>query len=350
MASSYESLVKKVEGKAKAKAKVKTEVKVCQLPTAHKQESADPGVDIGRAIMVLREGQAKDRAQTARLLGDLAFMKKAKIPEAVLPLSVLLKIDDDSSVREEAAWALWKLQDKQAAESLLHALANDESTSVREKAARALGLLGVAEAVPLTVALLSLGRSIPARLRAALAASLGLLVDEDAAKTLLRAALDSEPTVRYEAVKSLGRYLISFPPEIVEKSFSQIVRSINPRHERIPEIRQAAIRALRFANDNRALDAVAKAAVSDPEPVTRKVAVEALLCFDGPAAEVALLDALEDSNWFVRKMAGRILAEYVKRFRVYNTPRVCEALARMERMFPSGSREWRLAAEAFAGL
>ncbi len=307
-------------------------------------------MDIGGAIMTLREGAASERAQTARLLGDFAFMKKKKIPEAVLPLSVLLKIDGDPLVREEAAWALWKLGDKHASEALLHALANDHYTTVQEKAARALGLLGVKESIPLMVALLSLGRSVPARLRAALAASLGLLVDEQAAKVLLSSALDSEPNVRYEAVKSLGRYLFDFPAEIMQRAFEQIVRSMSPARERIADIRQAALKAMRISNDPRAANAVAKAATGDPDPQTRKLAVETLLCFEGAVSETALIEALEDSNWFVRKAAGRVLAEAVKRGRVYNTPRVCEALARMERMFPSGSREWRLAAEAFASL
>lgn len=348
MASSYKSIVKKVEAKVKDKAKVETQV--CPFPATQRQSAAVPDIDVGRAIMILREGEAKDRAQTARLLGDLAFMKKVKIPEAVLPLSVLVKIDDDPIVREEAAWALWKMGDKKASEALLHALSNDDFTAVREKAARALGLLGVKEAAPLMVALLSLGRSISAKLRAALAASLGLLADEQAARVLLHAALDSEPTIRYEAVKSLGRFLFNFPPAIIEKAFSQIIWSVNPRRERIPEIRQSAIKALRICRDPRALGVVAKSAIKDPDAQTRKLACETLLCFDGPASETALIRALEDSNWFVRKTAGHVLVESVKRRRVYNTPRVCEALQRMERMFPSGSREWRLAAEAFASL
>ncbi len=356
MARSHQHLLKQVEVSAKGgsapggKDKVKVEAEICQFPSILKPESAEKTFDVGRAIMVLREGSERERADTAKLMGDLAFMRKMKIPEAVMPLSVLLKIDEDPLVREEAAWALWKLGEKRASEALLHALANDTHTVVREKAARALGLLGVNEAVPLMVALLSLGRSIPARLRAALAASLGLLVDMQAARVLLSAALDSEPPVRYEAVKSLGRYLLNFPPEISEKSFSQIIHSLNPRRERIAKIRQAAIKALRMCNTPKALEVIAKAAVSDPDAETRKLAVETLLCFEGAVAEDALIKALEDSNWGVRKMAARVLSESVKRSRVYNTPRVCEALARMERMFPSGSREWRLAAEAFASL
>lgn len=347
MASSYESLVKKVEVKAKVKEKPVAEVR--PIPASFKPESVKE-LDIGRAIMVLREGAASDRAQTARLIGDMAFMKKIKIPEAILPLTVILKIDADPGVREEAAWALWKLGDVRAKDALLHALANDSYVTVQEKAARALGLLGVKEAVPLMVALLSLGRSIPARLRAALASSLGLLVDLQAAKVLLQATGDPEPSVRYEAVRSLGRYLFNFPEEIVERSFDTVIGHLNPLKERIADIRQAAVRALRLSNDPRAVEAVSRAAVNDPDAATRKLAIETLVCFDGANVEAALIDALEDPNWFVRKAAGRVLAESVKRGHVHDTPRLCEALQRMERMFPSGSREWRLAAEAFASL
>jgi len=323
---------------------------VCPFPASSPYIQQNQDIDIGRAIVTLREGDAKARAATARLIGDLAFLKRQQIPEAIWPLAVLLKIDEDSVVRGEAAWALWKLDDKRAGEALLHALANDHDLNVQERASRALGLLGVQEAVPLMIALFSLGRSVPAKLRAAIVASLGLLVDNRAVKILANAALDSEPVVRYEAVKSLGRYLCTFPSETVEQSFSQIINSISPYREKVPQIRQAAIRALRFCHDKRAAEAVADAAVHDPDAPTRRQAIEALLCYEGPAVEAALLEAIEDSNWDARKAAGRVLSESVRRSRIYNAPRVSEALSRMERMFPSGSREWRLAADAFASL
>jgi HEAT repeat protein len=307
-------------------------------------------IDKGKVMLMLKEGNAEERVRAARLIGDYVLARKEKMPEAVYPLCRLLKNDDNVNVREEVAWALWKLGDTRCADSLFYALSKDPSVDVREKAARALGLLGIRKAAPVMIALLSMGKQISTKLRAALAASLGLLADERSVKVMLEAAQDAEPAVRYEAVKSLGRFLVSFPPEISEAAFGQIEKSINPRRERVAAIRRSAVRALRMGSDLRAAKAVAKAAVSDPDGETRRQAVEALMCFSGPEVESALLEALEDSDWEVRKTAGRVLAEFAKRSIVYNIPRVCEALIRMERMFPSGSREWRIAALAFANL
>lgn len=313
-------------------------------------ESVPAEIDIGKVILLLKEGNAEERAQAARLIGDFAFTKKERIPEAVYPLCHFLKTDDNVKVREEAAWALWKLGDSRCADSLFYALSKDPSVDVREKAARSLGLLGYRKASPVMIALLSMGKQVSTKLRAALAASLGLLADERAVKVMLQAAQDAEPAVRYEAVKSLGRFLVSFPSDIRDKAFEQIEKSLNPRRERVSAIRQAAIKALRMGSDLRSIKAVARAVVCDPDSETRKQAVEVLMCFSGPEVESALLEALEDSDWAVRKAAGRVLSEFAKRSVVYNIPRVCEALTRMERMFPSGSREWRMAAMAFANL
>lgn len=311
---------------------------------------AAPLMDVGQALVTLKERKGKEQINAIRAIGDLAFLKRLKIPEAVEPLCEILMFDEQAKVREEAAWALWKLQDHKAADSLFYALSKDTDIAVREKAARALGLLGVRRAAPLMIALLSMGKQISFKLRAALVAALGLLADERAAKVILQASHDAEPIVRYEAVKSLGRCLVAFPGDIREKAFNQIKKCLSPRRERIAAIRQAAVKALRICNDVRAKEVVAKAAVCDPDAKTRKHALEALRCFEGPQVEAALIDCLEDSNWEVRKTAGLILAEFARHSKVYNSPRVCEALARMERMFPSGSREWRLAAMAFANL
>ena len=327
-----------------------TEISVLSFPSRQPAPPREEDVDIGKIMMSLREGDAAQKAAAARTIGDLAFMKKKKIPEAIWPLAVLLRMDDDEYVREEAAWALWKLGDKRAAESLLHALANDRSFIVKEVAARSLGLLGAKEAVPLMMALLSLGRMLPARLRASLVSSLGLLANERAARVLLKAATDTEPIIRHEAVRSLGRYLSTSSPQIVEKCFLQIVRSANPLLEGVADIRNAAICALRMSHDRRARTVIMKSAVCDPDASTRKQALETLLFYSGPDTETTLLKALEDRNWGVRKIAARVLAEFVRRLSVYNAPRVSEAFSRMERMFPSGSREWRLAADAFASL
>lgn len=339
-----------VETPVKASRDIKHEIaSVHQFP---KQAMIEPAqdIDVGMALLALSEGNAQKRAVTVRLIGDLAFMKKIKIPETVEPLCKVLTTDEDPNVREEAAWALWKLGDLRAKEPLLHALANDNSVGVKEKSARALGLLGVSEASQLMVALLSVGRQVHSRLRAALATALGFLGDERAWRVLLRAAEDAEPTVRYEAIKSLRRYLYGPTPDVVRKILDKLLKSVDFRHERISQIRKSAVDALKLCDDPRIPQMLSKVAVRDVDPEIRKMAVESFVYFHNKMTEQALIMALEDSNWPVKKAAGRMLAELISRFGAYNLPKVREALSRMERVFPSGSREWRLAANAFVNL
>lgn len=362
MSATYESLITQVVSPAAPQARRSAHgyarpagddeptVQVRILPVVRPRPQGSAQERVGRALVALRGGNRAERLLAARTLGDIAFVEGARTPEAVVPLTVTLKSDVDPSVRQEAAWSLWKQADERAHRPLIAALVGDRSVRVREKAARALGLLGVRDAAPIMMDLLALGKHIPAKLRAALAASLGFLAEERALPLLLSAAEDADPAVRLEAVPALGRYLIDFRKEVVDRAFARLVRYLSPRREPRAEIRQAAIKALRLSPEERANLAVARAAIADPDPATRELAAEALLLWDSEHSESTLIAMLADDVWSVRKAAARSCGRFIARYGVHASAAACEALSRIIRMFPSFSQERRLAEEAQASL
>lgn len=305
---------------------------------------------IAKVLFSLRNGSCDERLAAARELGDIASIKGVKIPEVVIPLTITLSSDSDSTVREEAAWSLWKMGDNRAHRPLIKALIADSSVMVREKAARALGLMGVAAALPVMIDLLALGKHMPARLRAAIAVSLGFFAEEKSLPHLMRATDDVEPAVRAGAIRALGRYLVDSSRDISEKVMRKIERYTKRRYESLPPIRRVAIQALKLSADARANAIVAQVLRSDPDASVREEACEALQLWGSPQSEDALIEALAADDWRVRKAAARSLARQILRFGVHRSSKVCEALGRIERMFPLSSLEQSLAIEAKASL
>lgn len=312
--------------------------------------SADLPSRIRVALGDLRGGRRSERIRAARDLGEMAMASEQGIPDAVIPLTVTLTSDRDEMVRQEAAWALWKLRDARAVPALMTSLLDDVSASVREKAARSLGLMGAHEAVAVMLDLLTLDRHVASRVRAGMISAFGHLADPTLFDVVVKALQDAEPLVRYEGVRALGRFIGRFSEEMTAYALKLVCRSLKPGRESCALIRQAAVKVLRFHASEVTASAIATALIEDPESVVREAAAEALLFFDRRESEVALVQALEDDVWQVRKAASRTLSRFIIRHRVYNAPVVTEALRRMERMLPSHSLEWRLAAEAFASL
>ncbi len=345
---SFESLLK--TSRSGAKSDVETGI-VKSFPLRHKVKTREESEDgIVAALTKLRNGRRSERIQAARELGDIALTQGVKIPEAIVPLSVSLSTDSDPHVREEAAWALWKLGEKRSQRALMNALLDDTSPAVREKCARVLGLMGVDDSLPIMVDLLTLERYVPARVRAGIACAFGYLAREYLLDHLVKLAKDAEPRVRYEAVRSLGRYLVGFSGDVTSRVFKLLRRCLRTGYEPCGQIRRAAVKALRFSTSGQATEAVVRVLRSDPDAEARQNAADTLLIWDNAAAEKALIGALTDDCWQVRKAAARSLAKFIMRYRVYDSAAVCEALRRMERMLPAHSLEWRLAAEAFVSL
>lgn len=345
---SFESLLE--TSRSGTASRVETGI-VKSFPLRHRAKTREESEgSIVAALTKLRNGKRSERIGAARELGDIALTQSVKIPEAVIPLCVTLSTDSDPHVREEAAWALWKIGEKRSQRALMNALLDDPSPAVREKCARVLGLMGIGESLPIMVDLLTLERHVAARVRAGIACAFGYLAREHLLDHIIRLAGDAEPRVRYEAVRSLGRYLVGFSEETADRVFKLLRRYLRTGHEPCAPIRKAAVKALRFSRNAQATQSVVRVLRSDPDSETRQTAADTLLIWDSAAAEKALIGALTDDCWQVRKAAARNLAKFIMRYRVYDSAAVCEALRRMERMLPAHSLEWRLAAEAFVSL
>ncbi len=360
MSSQYESLVGRSIARAERGLVSKkplrksfsctTSAKIKSITPIKKRAPSVTAELIGKSLVALRVGKRSERLSAVRALGAIVLENNIRIPEAVFPLTVTLASDRDESVRKEAAWSLWKLGDDRAHRALIKALVGDPSIGVRARAARALGFMGVDDALPVMLDLLGLGRHLPAKLRAAISASLGYLADENAVEALLITADDADIDVRREAVKSLGRYLVGFTDRISDIAFRRLKRALQPRLESLSSIRRAAIKGMRLSPKERAGVVVAKSLVDDPDAETRRVAADALVLWNSREVEAALIAALSDDYLSVRRAAGRSLARFVIRYGIYDSALVCEALTRMQRMFSSCSTEFALASEALVSL
>jgi HEAT repeat protein len=135
---------------------------------------------------------------------------------------------------------------------------------------------------------------------------------------------------------------VGFGDKVSDELLQKLKSFAHQRSEPHSHIRQAAVKALKFSGDNRAGQIVARALTCDPCHVVREVAAETLLVWNCAETERALIDGLADDFWKTRKAAARTLATFIIRYGVYDSAAVCEALTRMERMFPQASRERRL--------
>lgn len=97
-------------------------------------------------VTALQDPDATIRAYAAHMLGPV----EAKInnPEAVEPLIVVLRTDDEPHVRANAALALGLLLDNRAVDPLITALLSDEVDMVRGEAAGALRNLSGEQIIP----------------------------------------------------------------------------------------------------------------------------------------------------------------------------------------------------------
>jgi len=178
----------------------------------------------------LENGEFSDlRYKAAWVLGKIGN------PKAVEPLAKSIQNDSDYVVREWCAAALETIGDTLAIPYLVRAMQNDSSKDVRLRASVALRNLGAAEALmgllkasePETRGMAVTGLA-KLKCEAALGGVACLLADDDvevrrrctafmgdiisqqgvdsqAIESLAKALRDSEPTVRTEALKSLGK-------------------------------------------------------------------------------------------------------------------------------------------------
>ncbi|HID07861.1 MAG TPA: HEAT repeat domain-containing protein [Armatimonadetes bacterium] len=196
------------------------------------------------------------------------------------------------SVRNTAARALGRLQDRRAVKGLIKAL-KDENVQVRQSVAQALGRIGDRSAFrhlsqllhdpnhevrfSAVMALVSVGGSMAASLlrealhdsdwliRLTAAQGLGQLGDTNAVDLLCRALRDLEWSVRFHAARALGQIGD-------RRALVSLIRALFDSHI---QVKQAAIEALGQLGDMRAVDALRQVAAREPAEL-RAMAMKAI--------------------------------------------------------------------------
>lgn len=102
----------------------------------------------GDLLALLQDPEARVRRRAALAAG------RVRLPAAIPPLATLLEGDQDSEVRQMAAFALGLIGDAAAAAALTTALADPDPT-IQGRAAEALGLIGHQPAAPAVAAMVA---------------------------------------------------------------------------------------------------------------------------------------------------------------------------------------------------
>lgn len=203
--------------------------------------------------------------------------------------------DSVASVREDAAYALGRLEAGAAVEPLAARLLKDPAANVREMCAWALAQIGNRGAVTAlsSAALKDTAESV----RGMVVWALGQLEDPGTVEALSAVLRDASAEVRGRAAWALG----TIEPERAPTALIAALR--DPSHD----VRLRAAWALGQIADSSAVPLLA-ATLRDSTTEVRRAALWALGQIGGDAAQGALLQALEDRDPEVRARAARALA------------------------------------------
>jgi len=232
-------------------------------------------------------------ADESELIQESAMGALSRMPrERVTPLLLRALESDDEQVRIRAAETLGLLRDPATAAALVR-LADDAREDVRRAAVKALGELeaeGVADLLRR-----SLGDP-SSRVRQQAALSLGKQQDPEATDDLIPLLADPDPRMRFVALRALG--LIRSPAPV-----PHLIPFLSDERK---ELRFAAVESLGAIRAPEAAQPLV-AVLSDPDRNLRRAAAESLGSIADPRAVPPLLVALEDDHWSVRCAAATAL-------------------------------------------
>ncbi|MCX8063003.1 MAG: HEAT repeat domain-containing protein [Anaerolineales bacterium] len=253
---------------------------------------------------------------------------------------------EDPAVRALVAATLRQLQDKSAEDPLIEAL-RDPVMQVRMEAAAALGTCGTSAAVPHLIPLL---QDPSVQVRTAAAASLGKLGDPSAVQPLINALNDPDWHVRARSIMSLSSLIYletllgeqktnelaagtQIPGQDISREFIQKLRQ-----DTYALVRDRAADALKESEDQYSVEALVSAIISDdrearihaaralilgnqksaipllmqhrhhPNPEVREKIIEVLGELGGESEKATIIEALQDTDEWVRHAAERSLA------------------------------------------
>ncbi|HEX6162363.1 MAG TPA: HEAT repeat domain-containing protein, partial [Vicinamibacterales bacterium] len=214
-------------------------------------------------------------------------------PDSVAPLIELLDATS-SRTRIAAAELLGRLGDRRAIAPLVRTL-DDAEADVAAAAAAALGGLGDSAALDGLVGLF--GHPSATVRRSAIAAVNAIGASTTAAA--VRAVMgDANPRVRESAIRVAGYFGFRDTASVILAALADPVE----------DVRRAAIEQLPVLDEVDAAGRLA-AAVAAESPRNRAAAAHALRLVDDPRADLALHDALQDADAWVRYYAATSLGE-----------------------------------------
>ena len=203
--------------------------------------------------------------------------------------------DSVASVREDAAYALGKIESAAAVPGLTARLARDRDPKVREMIAWALGQI---ESHGSVQALSAVAQHDSAEdVRAMAVWALGQVSDASAVPALEQVLRDQSSEVRGRAAWAIGTITPSKAPAGLMAALS----------DPAAEVRKRAAWALGQIADTAAAMQLGQA-MRDASPEVRKAAMWALGQLDGEGAQAALIQALNDKDPEVRAQAARALS------------------------------------------
>jgi len=203
--------------------------------------------------------------------------------------------DSVASVREDAAYALGRLESAAAVPVLVARLPHDPATKVREMIAWALGVI---ESRAATEALSSTALHDDSEdVRAMAVWALGQVEDSAAVRALEQVLHDRSAEVRGRAAWALGHIAPGRAP-------SGLIAALS---DPSPDVRMRAAWALGQIRDSSAASRLA-VAIRDSSSEVRKAAMWAVGRVGGEAAQGALIEALNDKDPEVRARAARALS------------------------------------------
>ena len=254
---------------------------------------------VSQLMQALGDPDAWVRYYAARALGQI------RSPESIDSLADALRSDAATQVRIAAADALGSIGGRRTV-SLLAPFVNSEDEDLARAALLALGMVGHPDALHPILSVLRSSSSAPRRLAAVRA--IAARRDDDAAEALQwTAAADSDETVADAAIEELARMATT-------ESIAALLRLASDRR-----LREKAI--VHISRLGQAHLGLIKGGLSSPQLETRRAVVEALGRMKHPEASEALSGALDDDRPEVRLaalLALRRLGSHVSEKRLWS--------------------------------
>jgi len=235
------------------------------------------------------------RNNSAEALGNIGDIK------AIPYLIQSLDEDPDEEVRAKSAWALGKLNAKEAVDTLIKAL-YDEYWEVRKYAANSLGNIGDQDVLPYLIEALN---DPDRQVRQYAAVALGKMKDERAIPILLESMDDEDDNVKLismYALENMGR-----------KAVGPLTKTLKDKDWHIRANAAIVLGKIGDEKAQKSLSGVLQGMFTkDSNRYVRGKAAEALGNIGSEKAKTALKKALKDNDEYVRDKAGLALQKIAR--------------------------------------